>query len=136
MTMEIYNMPQAARAAFEAAHQRRGKTGKRKPRNTPSASYSEYLLSAERLKYLAGERVYNKQRADDNREILASRADLFLYNLKKPRLTACRLQIAQIKDAADRVRIQRARSPERVRAAQMRHMNTVTYSILKERGIR
>ena len=115
--------PEAARRAQEQAHQRRGKTGTRNQRKPDS-----------RLQYLKDERVYNKQRAADNREILASRADLFLYNLKKPKLTACRLQISQVKAAADKVRILRARSPERVRAAMQRHMNASCYEILKERG--
>ena len=125
--MEIFNRakPEAARQAQKQAHQRREKAGTRNQRKPAS-----------RLQYLKDERVYNKQRAADNREILASRADLFLYNLKKPKLTARRLQIAQVKEAADRASIARARDPQRVRARQMRHVNMITHSILKERGYR
>lgn len=133
MTILNSTMPEAARLAFQQAHQARA-TGKANNKRKPATAH--HRLTPEHRQHLADERAYNKQRGDDNRERLASKADLFLYDLKKPRLTARRLQIAQVGAAADKASVAKARDPQRQRAAMQRHINTVNYSILKARGLK
>lgn len=131
--MIIYNMPQAARAAFEQAHRQRGK---RKTHNAGQAAQRDYRLTADYQAYLKDEREWREKRADDTAEKLAAQAANFLMSVKRPRLTARRLQIAQVAEGANKARIARARDPRRQRAAMVRHMNTVCYEILKERGLK
>ena len=128
-------MPEAARRAFEAAHQARAGTTHNRTRQKQTTQH-DYRLTNEYREWRADEQQWRKRRAEESRERQASKADLFLYNLKKPRLTAHRLDFAQLKDAADKARIARARSPERVRAKLQRELNTACYEILKQRGLK
>ena len=136
-------MPAAAQRAFEAANQRQA-TGRINNRTHPpqnnhpkQATQRDYRLTKDYRDYLADERDYCNSRNTSRRaEIRALQARTYLHTQRKPRLTARRLDIAKVQDAADKARAARARSPERRRAAMYRHMNTANYSILKERGLR
>jgi len=128
-------MPEAARRAFEAAHQARAGTTHNRTRQKQTTQH-DYRLTNEYREWRADEQQWRKRRAEESRERQASKADLFLYDVKKPRLTARRLQISQVKEAADKARIAQARNPERVRAAMQRELNTACYVILKQRGFK
>ena len=117
------------------AHHRAGHTGTRNSQK--QTRQRNYRLSADYREFIAEERQYQARHKGKHRdEIRALEAKTFLNTQPKPRLTARRLDIAQVKAAADRARIVIARSPERRRAAMQRHMNTVTHSILKQRGLK
>ena len=137
-------MPEAARVAFEAAHQRYAMGGginnrgrNNKPAGKKQTPQRSYRLSADYKKYMRDEQEYRASRNTSRRaDIRALEAKTFLLTQRKPRLTARRLDIAKVKAGADKARIARARSPKRRLAAMVRHMNTANYSILKERGLK
>ena len=137
--MEILNsgMPEAAHRAFQQAHQARAGKATHNRTRQKQTEVRDYRLTLPYMQWRDDERAYRERRANTRRgDIQALEARTFLHTRATPKLTARRLQIAKAQAAADMVRIQRARSPERQRAAMQRHMNTVTYSILKARGLK
>ena len=128
-------MPAAARQAKELAHHRAGHTGT--CNSQKQTGNRDYRLTAEYRQYRADETEYREERNNSRRdEIRALAARTYLHTQRTPRLIASRAKLVGMKKTTDKARIARARSPERVRAAMVRHMNTVTHSILKERGFR
>lgn len=137
------HMPPAAKAAFDAANARMGRnTGVIQNRGATTRALKkqpakrDYRTTAEYLAFIDDERQYRKQRAEEGREKQSASAENYLMTVRKPRLNARRAEIYRMNEQARQERIARARTPERKRAAMLRHVNTVTYSILKERGLK
>ena len=136
--MKIYNgnMPEAAWRAQELAQQRLA-VGTETCTSRKQADKRGYRLTAAYRGWRADEREYTAQRTSGRRaDIRALDAKTFVHTRRTPKLTACRAKLAQMKETTNKARIARARSPERVRAAMVRHMNTLTHKILKQRGLK
>lgn len=138
--MKCKNMPQEALDAYNLANELRGlATGVQNRARPKQTDKHSYRLTAEYQAYLADEkewREYRQSKTKQRDEVRAIAARTYLHTQDKPRLTAKRQQIAQVKEAADKASIARARTPKRRLEAMVRHMNTTCYEILKARGIR
>ena len=138
MTIMNATMPTAAKRAFEDAHRRQARgAGIHKPAGKKQTTQHSYRLSADYKKYRRDEQEYRASRNTGRRaDIRALEAKTFLLTQRTPRLTAKKPEISRIARTARKHSAARARNPKRVRAAQLRHMRTVTHSILKERGLK
>ena len=114
MTMTIYDMPQAARAAFEAAHQARAGTTRNRTRQKQTTR--NYRTTREYMQWRDDERTYRKQCNNSRRaDIQAMKAKTFLHAVATPKETERRLELAHMKATARKIHVERARSPERQR---------------------